>query len=28
VDDPLATLPESRTRPSRAVLSEIMEAHL
>jgi 2-oxoglutarate ferredoxin oxidoreductase subunit beta len=28
VDEPLATLPESRTRPSRAVLAELMEAHL
>jgi 2-oxoglutarate ferredoxin oxidoreductase subunit beta len=28
VDDPLATLPESRTRPPRAVLAELMEAHL
>jgi 2-oxoglutarate ferredoxin oxidoreductase subunit beta len=27
VDEPLATLPESRTRPSRAVLAAIMEAH-
>jgi 2-oxoglutarate ferredoxin oxidoreductase subunit beta len=28
VDEPLATLPESRTRPSRTVLAELMEAHL
>jgi len=28
VDEPLATLPESRTRPGREVLAEIMEAHL
>ena len=27
VDEPLATLSEERTRPSRAVLAEIMEAH-
>jgi len=27
VDEPLATLPESRTRPSRAVLAEIMSSH-
>jgi 2-oxoglutarate ferredoxin oxidoreductase subunit beta len=27
VDEPLATLPESRTRPSREVLAAIMEAH-
>ena len=27
VDEPLATLPEDRVRPSRAVLAEIMEAH-
>ncbi len=27
VDDPLATLPEERVRPSREVLAEIMEAH-
>jgi 2-oxoglutarate ferredoxin oxidoreductase subunit beta len=27
VDEPLATLPESRTRPSRKVLAEIMAAH-
>jgi 2-oxoglutarate ferredoxin oxidoreductase subunit beta len=27
VDEPLATLPEERTRPSREVLAEIMEAH-
>ena len=27
VDDPLATLPQDRTRPSRQVLNEIMEAH-
>ena len=28
VDEPLATLPEERVRPSRAVLAEIMQAHL
>jgi 2-oxoglutarate/2-oxoacid ferredoxin oxidoreductase subunit beta len=28
VDEPLATLSEERTRPSREVLSAIMEAHL
>jgi 2-oxoglutarate ferredoxin oxidoreductase subunit beta len=28
VDEPLAILPEERVRPSRAVLAEIMEAHL
>jgi 2-oxoglutarate/2-oxoacid ferredoxin oxidoreductase subunit beta len=28
VDEPLATLAEERTRPSRAVLTELMEAHL
>jgi 2-oxoglutarate/2-oxoacid ferredoxin oxidoreductase subunit beta len=28
VDEPLATLPESRTRPGREVLSELMEMHL
>jgi 2-oxoglutarate ferredoxin oxidoreductase subunit beta len=27
VDEPLATLPESRTRPGREVLASIMEAH-
>jgi 2-oxoglutarate ferredoxin oxidoreductase subunit beta len=27
VDDPLATLPESRTRPSREVLDQIMQRH-
>lgn len=27
VDEPLATLPEERVRPSRAVLAELMEAH-
>ena len=27
VDEPLATLPQERTRPSREVLAEIMEAH-
>ena len=27
VDEPLATLSEERVRPSRAVLTEIMEAH-
>jgi 2-oxoglutarate ferredoxin oxidoreductase subunit beta len=27
VDEPLATMPESRTRPSREVLASIMEAH-
>jgi 2-oxoglutarate ferredoxin oxidoreductase subunit beta len=28
VDEPLATLPESRTRPGREVLTELMEMHL
>jgi 2-oxoglutarate ferredoxin oxidoreductase subunit beta len=28
VDEPLATLPQERTRPGREVLAEIMEAHL
>jgi 2-oxoglutarate/2-oxoacid ferredoxin oxidoreductase subunit beta len=28
VDEPLATLPESRTRPSREVLQQLMELHL
>ena len=28
VDEPLATLPEARTRPSRAVLADVMQAHL
>ncbi len=28
VDEPLATLPQERTRPSREVLAELMEAHL
>jgi 2-oxoglutarate ferredoxin oxidoreductase subunit beta len=28
VDEPLATLPESRTRPSREVLAQLMELHL
>jgi 2-oxoglutarate/2-oxoacid ferredoxin oxidoreductase subunit beta len=27
VDEPLATLPESRTRPSREVLDQIMQRH-
>ncbi len=27
VDDPLATLPESRVRPSRQVLEQIMQKH-
>ncbi len=27
VDEPLATLPQERIRPSREVLAEIMEAH-
>ena len=27
VDEPLATLPESRTRPSREVLDKIMQRH-
>ena len=28
VDEPLATLPESRVRPSRQVLEQIMQKHL
>jgi len=28
VDDPLATLPQERVRPSREVLTEIMQMHL
>jgi 2-oxoglutarate ferredoxin oxidoreductase subunit beta len=28
VDEPLATLPQERTRPGREVLAEIMEAHI
>jgi 2-oxoglutarate ferredoxin oxidoreductase subunit beta len=28
VDEPLATLPQERTRPGREVLSELMTAHL
>jgi 2-oxoglutarate ferredoxin oxidoreductase subunit beta len=28
VDEPLATLPQERTRPGREVLTAIMEAHL
>src|SRR5207253_7184396 len=28
VDEPLATLPQERTRPGREVLAKIMEAHL
>jgi 2-oxoglutarate ferredoxin oxidoreductase subunit beta len=28
VDDPLATLPQERVRPSREVLTEIMQTHL
>ena len=28
VDEPLATLPQERVRPSREVLAEIMQAHL
>jgi 2-oxoglutarate ferredoxin oxidoreductase subunit beta len=27
VDEPLATLPESRTRPPKSVLDEVMEKH-
>ena len=27
VDEPLATLPESRVRPSREVLEQIMQKH-
>jgi len=28
VDDPLATLPQERVRPSREVLTKIMQTHL
>jgi 2-oxoglutarate ferredoxin oxidoreductase subunit beta len=28
VDEPLATLAETRTRPGREVLAKLMEAHL
>ena len=28
VDEPLATLPQERTRPGREVLAAIMDAHL